>query len=151
MVTTLVACGKRSQKASNTTKVDASVPIEASEEMQAPLAEGPTPSVILGRIASRWVDTSQVSSSTKACQDHPCEAKIEVLSVERVGSDYHGQFEAGTIQRAHFIFTLSPTQDILPELNSSFPGLNEGDLFRAEVNYRELGPLKIGPYEKIEP
>jgi hypothetical protein len=120
------------------------------EVMEEPPPEGPTPSVILGRIASLWIDTAAVENATTACQTHPCEAKVEVLAVEQMGSGYHGEFEAGTMLQAHFIFTLSPTENVLPELNTPLPGLKEGDYFRAEVNYREHGPLRIGSYERIE-
>lgn len=146
----LMSCGKRTQTSTEAPEAVNDTGVEASEEMVSPSAEGPTASVIIGRIASLWTDTSTASEATPACLEFPCEAKVEILAIEQMGSSYHGQFEAGTIQLAHFIFSLAPTQDILPELNITLPGLKEGDLFRAQVNYREHGPLQIGSYERLE-
>lgn len=110
----------------------------------------PTNSHIIGRILDIVPSTGEGSAGP--CDIHPCQAKVEVVSIENYGMNYHGQFQVGDIVPVTFVFTLSPTQDILPELNTHLPGLEKDRLFRAELFEKpgEFGNYKVKLYEKIQ-
>lgn len=141
----ILGCGKSTQKIDASHKSKA----ERSIEMGAPAAEGLSQNIILGRIVSLWINASN-ESAIEACQDHPCEAKVEILAVEQRSNAGFNALEAGTILLGYFEFTLSSTESIFPELNHHLPGLKEGDIFRSEVQLTEQGTLTIGAYTRIE-
>ena len=148
-----MSCGKKTQSVyaeneEELTVEEVQVHPAPVEEMGGIAPEGPTNTVIVGRIASSWI-TEDKAKAIPACQTHPCEAKVEVLRILKSGSDYHGQYEDGFIIPVHFDFTLHPTKDILPELTVPLVGLTEGDVFEAEVRHHDQGPYSIGTYKKL--
>ena len=125
LLITMIGCQKR--VASN----DTSVASAEAEEMggAAQLEE----TRIIGKIINRSIDADRFVGDLHPCDHAPCEALVEVLSVSQIGSDFHGQFEAGHEIDVHFDFTLEDTEEYFPELNIPLPGLEEGDFFSAPI------------------
>lgn len=89
--------------------------------------------VIIGKVIERSIDADRFVGDLHPCDRVPCEARVEVLSVSQIGSDFHGQFEAGEQIDVHFDFTLEDTKEFFPELNTPLPGLKTGDFFSAPI------------------
>lgn len=67
------------------------------------------------------------------CSKSPCEALVYVDSVLGYGSSFPVVLSPGSTVRAHFTFTLAPTEQLIPSLKPSFPGLRPGSAFRADL------------------
>lgn len=122
----------------------------AAMAVAAPQDHVPAPanSMITGEVV-KVIPADKGLSSLDPCSTHSCRAKVKVLSVDRYGMNYHGQFEAGDVLQMSFEFTLSPTEGIFPVLDNPLPGLGEGSVFTAEVFERpgEEGDYRIKLYE----
>lgn len=79
------------------------------------------------------VDTTRASRPTDPCFDVPCHATIRVDSVFGYGSGFPRPVTAGDELDVRFAFTLAPTDEVMPDLVESFPGLETGDAFWADV------------------
>lgn len=60
-------------------------------------------------------------------------ARIKILAVLERGRGFEGEVFKGKELLAHFPYTLSPTQELFPSLQTHFPGLREGENFEAEI------------------
>lgn len=111
-------------------------------------APAPVNSLITGEVV-KVIPPDKGLSSLDPCAVHPCRAKVKVLSVDRYGMNYHGQFEAGDVLEMGFEFTLSPTDGVFPMLQRPLPGLSEGSVFTAALFERpgEEGDYRIKLYE----
>jgi hypothetical protein len=67
------------------------------------------------------------------CSKAPCEALVYVDSVLGYGSSFPAVLSPGATVRAHFTFTLGPTEQVLPSVKPPFPGLRPGSAFRADL------------------
>jgi len=116
--------------------------------------EGPTGTMVIGKVVKTWLDADRFEGDDHPCDTHPCEAEIELMAVTQIGSDFHGQFEAGDVLKVHFDFTLDPTKDLFPELNTHFDGLSIGEFFKSTLNtpYTSDHPdqYRVGEYEKLK-
>lgn len=79
------------------------------------------------------VDTLRAERPTDPCSRNPCYATIRIDSVLEYGSGFPRPLSSGEELSARFAFTLSPTDDVLPELSEPFPGMSEGDAFQAKM------------------
>jgi len=74
------------------------------------------------------------------CSKAPCEALVYVDSILGYGSSFPVVLSTGVTIRAHFTLTLAPTEQVLPTVKPSFPGLVLGSNFRADLkNMPTLG------------
>lgn len=143
------ACHKRvSDKPSTTTQVETSSADAADEQLmqEGPAMEGPTNTVIWGQIEE--VLPISKTPGYPHCETQPCRAIVNVLAIKGVGSNYHGQYEAGQVIEVQFAYTLSPTEGLYKTLNFSLPGMVESEVFEAEIHEPEAGEYIIKYYEK---
>ena len=101
-------------------------------EVQTHVRKSPFYSIIEGKVIS-ITNPDDKLHVTSPCKTTPCNANIQILSIVSNGQNYHGQFHAKDTLNIYFSFTLSPTEEIFPELNQHLPGLNVGDIFTAQL------------------
>lgn len=89
-------------------------------------------SVIKGKVVELTKPNTDFPLSSP-CRTNPCKARIEILSIENKGQNYHDQFHVSDTLEIDFTYTLSPTRDIFPELNEHLPGLKKGEQLVAEL------------------
>jgi len=105
--------------------------------------EGLPPDVcrIIGTVVR--VDTALKSRRPDdPCSKAPCEALVYVDSVLGYGSSFPVILNPGETVRAHFTFSLAPTEQVLPQVKPSFPGLSPGSRFRADLESRAI-PVSV--------
>ena len=64
-----------------------------------------------------------------SCAKAPCRATVRVESVLGYGPAFPQPLANGQLIPVTFAFTLSPTQNLLPNMTSSYPGLGVGAKF----------------------
>lgn len=87
---------------------------------------------IVGTIAA--IDSA--SRSTKAddpCSKIPCRASVRVDSVIGYGQGFPKAFSKSEEISVKFVFTLSPTRELFPNMSEFYPGLHVGSSFVADV------------------
>jgi len=148
------ACHRRSVDRMEQVQERTTSPEPSSEIEEMGGVEGPTGTIVIGKVVKTWLDADRFEGDGHPCDTHPCEAEIELMAVTQIGSDFHGQFEAGDVIKVHFDFTLDPTKDLFPELNTHFDGLTTGEFFKATLNtpYASDHPdqYRVGEYEKLK-
>jgi|GEM_PF-1727190 len=70
------------------------------------------------------------------CSKAPCKARLKVLELSQCGSAIANPFFAGDTIEAYFVFSLSPTTLVMPDLSPSYPGLTTGNSFSAAIEER---------------
>jgi hypothetical protein len=92
---------------------------------------------IIGVVAA-VEDIAASASAPEQCSQAPCWAIIRVESVLGYGSAFGSPLTHGSEILVHFPFTLMPTKEIFPQLDTQFPGLSAGSRFLAdlEAQYR---------------
>ncbi|MEQ9188666.1 MAG: hypothetical protein RLP15_13100 [Cryomorphaceae bacterium] len=125
---------------------------DSVEEMSG--IEGPMPTIIVGKIVERWIDSERFEGDQHPCDRSPCEAKVEVIALTQIGNDFNGEIEAGEVLKVHFDFSLNPTDALFPELNTPLDGLLVDDLFQASIQTStdtdHADRYRINVYEKIK-
>lgn len=147
------SCHRRAAEAQPTSETkDIKTTTEQPEEMGG--AAGVEETVILGKILERSVDAERFEGDTHPCDSLPCEAKVEIIAIHQLGSDFHGQFEEGEVIEVHFDLTLEATSKIFPELNQPLSGLQEGDFFQAPIRQSTITDdpdrFRVTLYEKLK-
>lgn len=94
---------------------------------------------ILGHVVT--VDSTLSDQSDDPCSRAPCTATVRVDSILGYGSGFPRPLSRGEEIRVRFGFTLGPTEDVIPSLEESYPGLEPGDWFWADVR----GQPAMGP------
>ncbi len=96
-----------------------------------------TNTVITGKLVE-IINTQNTYDKSSPCSKVPCDARIEVLTIEQRGKDYHGQFAVGDFIEVHFTFTTgAATKELFPNLDVRYPGVKDGKPFRAVITYNE--------------
>jgi len=86
------------------------------------------------------VKVSTERTSNGVCAENPCVATIKVVEILGYGSGFSTPLNIGQEITINFAFTLSPTNNLFPELNEPLEGLEEGDKFEALV----IGSERMG-------
>lgn len=96
------------------------------------------------RIASTIVsiDTVRSARAGDPCARHACYATIRIDSVLGYGSGFPRPLSPGESVRARFAFTLAPSVEAMPGYETSLPGLEEGDSFRADLRVHPVPTLQ---------
>lgn len=98
---------------------------------------------IIGSIMS--IDSSfRIGGPDDPCSRAPCLARVRVESVLGYGSAFNSPLAKDRVVVVLFKFTLSPTKDVLPSLEPSFPGLNPGSRFKADLVSLPRMEFRIG-------
>jgi hypothetical protein len=87
---------------------------------------------IIGTVV-RVDSTLKSTSPDDPCSKVPCEAMVRVDSVLGYGSSFPIVLSTGTVIRTHFTFTLAPTEQVLPKVKPSYPGVAAGSWIRADL------------------
>ena len=76
------------------------------------------------------------------CSRFPCAATVRLDSILSYGSAFPGALGIGQQIQIHFVYTLAPSKDAVPQESFSLPGLVVGDRFQADVSAAEelVGP-----------
>lgn len=144
----MVSCHKRvEQKSAQHAKVD--VTESSSDDEAMGMAEGPTHNQVIAKVLERRIDRQRFEGH-HPCNDHPCDALVEIVAITQLGMDFHGQIEEGMQVDVHFTYTLDPSDDLFPELNQPLPGLEEGAYFEAILldDAQRPGGFVVKLYEK---
>jgi hypothetical protein len=106
---------------------------EASKSLSIPPA-GLPPDVcrIIGTVV-RIDSTFKSASPDDPCSKAPCEAMVRIDSVLGYGSSFPIILSTGTVIRTHFTLTLAPTEQVLPKVKPSYPGVGAGSWIRADL------------------
>lgn len=91
------------------------------------------------------------SSETFPCNTHPCKATIQVNKIIQKGKMFHGQFHSTSTIKIHFPFTTKATASILPNLSTSFPGIEKGNKIHIQFvdNKELLAPYVVYQYKML--
>jgi hypothetical protein len=109
---------------------------------------------ILGRIVS--IDTTLRTTDTLSpCFKFPCRARVHVDSLYGCGMGFPTGLSAGEEITAFFMYTLGPTSNIYPTLKQTYPGLQIGSRFMANVTghpvekqYQlDMSPIEYNVYD----
>lgn len=77
-------------------------------------------------------------TATDPCGKAPCIATVRIDSVLGYGSAFGTTLSSGKEITIRFTHTLSPTKELLPEVNPPLPGLSVGSQFQADVRTSEV-------------
>jgi hypothetical protein len=87
---------------------------------------------ILGRIIA--LDTAfHTSDTSNPCFKAPCRAKVHIDTLYGCNMGFPSGVYAGEDLVMTFMYTLSPSKEIFPGMKESYPGLQVGSLFVANV------------------
>ncbi len=95
---------------------------------------------IVGTIAA--IDsTSRSIKADDPCSRIPCRASVRVDSVMGYGQGFPTAFSRSEEISVKFVFTLSPTRELFPNMSEFYPGLHVGSSFVADVE-GSTAPMK---------
>lgn len=77
--------------------------------------------------------TLERSNSSDPCSKVPCRAAVRVDSILGYGQAFGRPLSRGEKISVKFVFTLSPTKDLIPNMSEFYPGLHVGSIFLANV------------------
>lgn len=99
------------------------------------------------------------SDPSSPCGRYPCMATVRVDSVYGYGAGFPSPMAPGEEFVATFEFTLGPTKERFPGMAESYPGLEAGSTFDADIIYmqrpgrnpdpRRDGSLTIYGYQRL--
>lgn len=93
---------------------------------------------IVGTVVS--IDpVSQSSDPNDPCARVPCKAAIRVNRVLGYGSAFTKPLSPGNVISVQFAFTTGATKELFPSMASSYPGVQQGTSFQADVRSDEVG------------
>ncbi len=109
---------------------------ETSEKEKAMVSEGqripPNHCRVVATIVAIKPDLKG-STEKDPCGKSPCVATVKIDSVLGYGSAFGSTLGSGKEIELRFTHTLSPTKEILPDINPPLPGLAVGSRFQADV------------------
>lgn len=109
---------------------------ETSEKEKAMVHEGqripPNHCRVVGTVVAVKPDLKG-SGANDPCGKAPCIATVKIDSVLGYGSAFGSSLGSGKEIEVRFTHTLSPTKEVLPEINPPLPGLAVGSQFQADV------------------
>lgn len=99
------------------------------------------------------------ADATSPCGRYPCTATVRVDSVYGYGAGFPSPMAPGEEFVATFEFTLGPTKELFPGMQESYPGLDAGSVFDADIIYmqrpgrnadpRRDGSLTVYDYRRL--
>jgi len=78
-------------------------------------------------------DTFRTVNPKDPCSRAPCLAIVRIDKVHGYGSAFNKPLAVGNEITVLFKFSLSPTQNIVPNLERHYPGLSAGSSFQADM------------------
>ena len=86
---------------------------------------------IIGKVIA--ISPEREANATNICGKTPCRAKIKIEKVIGYGHSFNETLAVGEEINAYFIFSLKPTEKLLPDLTTPLPGLKIGSSFQADI------------------
>jgi hypothetical protein len=100
---------------------------------------------IVGTVVS--IEPGRSANPGDPCSKVPCQAIVRVEKVLEYGSSFLPPLSQGSLIRVHFVFTMSPTNNLFPDLKPPLPGLTEGTTFETELSNQGEGGDSVGGAE----
>lgn len=108
------------------------LPIPLNKQQAAVTAVAPGHCRIIAKVIA--ISPEPEANATGICAQTPCRAKVKIQKIIGYGHSFNQTLAVDQEINAYFVFSLKPTEKLLPNMTTPLPGLKVGSSFQADIS-----------------